>query len=664
MTLGPIPQHGLSGMVRVHGIELMLDPGSWVCGEGEQFAPQQAQGAVQYVDFNPHRQPWEIAGLDGGYGLKRVSDKPQGDAMRRKMYHEAHNISCRDGGLITLSDELQVSATALSGTPLWIGEFTPSSGSLSGSPQVVVVTDDGKIWTVNSDFTLSLQCVLPSAPRRNAIGEFSGNLIIGYGATRTAQYTTNLTTLADVINATPAAIYIWAFTSDRAAAYVAGGATTADGNDVVSSTTGINAYSIGANIITCGTSESFITALAPGGGLALLFIGKETELGEIDNSGVYRQLVPFDSKLSTNCRLLRWYLATTADEQRGPVVLFFSRERGLWSYQPQTDAAGTAKNMSPWAAQGIHPDNVRGIPTALQGTARWLYYTITNSDTGKYYLLAQDARTGAIHGSLADLETNECQAMTVSALLGGGPRLYLGYGDRLATIILPLDGDSPLDNPACRYVSEGYIDFSEIDYDFPDEMKILFSIRIIADDLSPAVRYVEVYTSEDGGAFTLIGSVANSPATVLIPNTPTVRRVGVRLKLYSDSRLETPRVRAAVLRGSINPDLYRSWTFSATTPAGSLSSQWDDLQNPYGSITTLWAARRAGTPIEFVDRWRQTWEARIVQMQEMEIIREPDRPPETLISLRLIEVAATLSGDARYDDGSGIYDEVTVGYGS
>lgn len=655
----PVPQTGRTGQVTLDGIDLQLVPGSWSVGEAERFSDKIAQGAISYADFNVYEQAWDVIDLSGGYGLKNVSDLPRSDPKRRFMYHEADGVDCRESGLIVLGPKLQISATVLTGTPIWIGEFTPSTGALAAIQQLVVVTSDGKVYTVNADFTLTLRITLPDVPTKSAIGTFNGKLVIGYSALRTAQYSTDLVALNNVTNSTPASVYAWAFTADQASAFLAGGPLATDWWRVTSSTNGGTSYSDSAADVKCGDPDKKITGLAPGGGVVNLFVGRETEVGEVDTAAAYRTLLPFDSRLSTNCRLFRWILASGGAEQRGPLMLYFSRERSLWSYQPQQETAGDAKNISPWSATGIRPDHIRGIPTALQGSARWTYYTVTNNLTGTYYLIAQDTRTGADHGSIVSLGTNQCQAMTISNLIGTSPRLYLGYGNAIATVILPLDGDAPVGNPAYEYAASGTLDLAEIDWDFPDEQKILFVIRLIAENLVPASRYIEVYASYDGAAYVLVDTVSNSPAEISFPAATSVRRVGIRLKLYTDSVLQSPQIKAIVPRGSINPKLYRVWEFQAKLPAGSQSDQSDDMQNPYQTVETLWSAREDGTPVTFVDRWSTSWGVRILALREQEGPREVDRTLNTVLTFKLLQVQRDYLGASVWDDPVFIWDEPT-----
>lgn len=656
--LGPVPQPYQVGRITLNGLSLMFVPGQYRVLAAERFGDKISTGAIQYKDFNVYESAWEATSWAAGYGLNRYSDLGDG-TPRRMMYTSADGVDAREDGIALLGPALQLSGTILPSTPIWIGEYTPN-GSIAGT-YVVVVTEDGHVYTVDSGFALTLRITLPASPQRGAIGVFNARLVFGYGASRTAQYTTDLVALTDVRDATPSNLYVWAFTADRAAAYVAGGPASTDWNKVVSSADGGDSYSAPANAVICGSSQSKITELAPGGGLVTVYVGKETELGAIDSTPNYRVLVPYDSRLSTNSRLLKWWLGSDGEENRGPLVLFFSRERALWSYQPSSETAGTARNMSPWSKPGIRPLEIRGLPTALQGTARWLYYTVSNG-AGSYWMLCQDSRTAAVH-SIVTLDENSCQAMSTSSLIGSGPRLYFGYGNRLATLILPLDGDSPLGNSEYPYVTEGTLDLPAIDFDFPDEQKILFSVRIIADNLLAAARSITVWASYDDADYVELGTVASSPGILEFPTSTSVRRVSLRLVLSTTDETQTPQLRAVVLRASINPKLYRIWEMQAYLNAGSLAGQGDDLQNPKTSIDSLWSAFDDGFPVSYQDRWNDFWTVRIIDMTEQESRREADRPPESIVTLRLLQVARVSSGETRYDAADAVYEDPAALYG-
>src|SRR5207244_13114822 len=118
-------------------------------------------------------------------------------------------------------------------------------------------------WT-DSGYTLAASAV------QGAVGVFGGQLIVGYGSSATAQATTSLDGVVALTNVTNGTnnLYVFAFTADRASMYIAGGTASTNSKLVQSGTTTVNF----ASPFTCGGADSAITALTPGGGIALVFV--------------------------------------------------------------------------------------------------------------------------------------------------------------------------------------------------------------------------------------------------------------------------------------------------------------------------------------------------------------------------------------------------------
>jgi hypothetical protein len=114
--------------------------------------------------------------------------------------------------------------------------------------------------------------------------------------------------------------------------------------------------------------------------------------------------------------------------------------------------------------------------------------------------------------------------------------------------------------------------------------------------------------------------------------------LGLRATLTTTDPTKTPQLRALVVRQSLNAKLYRLWVFQARSPAGA-QSLGDDTINPYTFQKALWALRTAGVPVIFVDRWGDRYQVRVLELGEQESYREPDRVPETVMGLKLLEVA-------------------------
>lgn len=360
---------------------------------------------------------------------------------------------------------------------------------------------------------------------------------------------------------------------------------------------------------------------------------------------------------------MRWALGSGGEEQRGALALVFPRDRSLWLYTPSGGGAGTAENISVWSKQGLRPPTIRGRTTSIQGTARWLYHCINNGTSGNSWLLKRDMLSGAVH-SQNDLGVNLGDAMGVTSLFGSNPLLMVGSGNNAVSLILPLDGESPLDDPNTRYQPSGILDMPDIDLGFPDEQKIPFTIRVVADNLTPAGQQIEVWASLDGEPLTQLGIVENTPGgTVSFPSTVSANRIQIRFILKTIDPALTPQLLGFSLRVSINAKLYRIWRFQAALPGVRHQDGSEDRRNPKSMIDALWELRILGVPVAFVDRWGDQWTVRILKVSEAEIVREIDRVAESRMELTLLEFARG-EGGTKWDDPIAIWDAPSSIWGS
>lgn len=666
VLIGPRPGVGQQSHVIINSVPLELLPDTYNVTEAPRFGDKISTGAIKYADFNPYESAQAVDSFIGGYGVRRYADLPRPidqDISEQQVYLEATNIDCGYGPAFLGPELTTESLTGIITPIVWLGEFTPNGGALVGLTKWVAVAGK-KIWYRETNGTWTdTTLVLNQNAVQNAVGTFNGNLILGYGAAGTAQYTNDLATLGNVTNTTPANLFVFAFTADRAATYIAGGTAATMTNNVLSSTNGITTYPLVASAIVCGSTEEPIVSLAPGGGIYQVIVGKTTELGMIDSVPNYHSLVPYDSRLSQNSRPLQWWLAGGGDAQRGPVQLVFRRDRAIWTYTPSNQTPGTAANISPWGQPGFRPPNIIGAPGAFQGTARWLYAAITNGTTSNTYILKHDALTGNWH-SLIDLGVNVCTAMGVTSLFGTNPLMFVGRGNGIARFTLPLDGDDPRDNSGCTFATSGVLTMPDMDLGFPDEQKIALSVIVVTDSVSAGAQTVSVEFRVDGGTWTTLGSVTSSPSQKLdFPSQTSGRRIGLRFTLGTNTNTLTPQLLGFSMRVSLNPLLYRIWSFTTYLPTGYYANMTEALQNPKTLIDDFWTTRKAGFPVAFQDRWQDTYTVRILELKEAEAKREPDATPETLMEFRLLEVAVG-AGSIVFDDALAIFDASGVRFGS
>jgi hypothetical protein len=242
--------------------------------------------------------------------------------------------------------------------------------------------------------------------------------------------------------------------------------------------------------------------------------------------------------------------------------------------------------------------------------------------------------------------------MAITHLFGGNPLLMFSYGPDIGQVTLPLDGDAEFDDAACRYAMQGYIDVPDIDLGFPDEDKIGFTVRVIADNVVSRNRYLRIEASIDGGAYIELGFITTSPSgEVRFPLGTTAKRIALRIWFYTDDITQSPKLWGFSLRVSLNTKVYRLFVFQTRLPSGSFATLADDLQNPYLQIIQAWRIRARGIPIPFQDPWNDQYQVRLLKFQQQQALREPDRTPEWVLDWTLLEFLAgeTSVGDFVYD---------------
>jgi len=642
----PNPAPGQPDQVQILGYPMLLTPGKYSVEEADRFGEKVSQGTLKYADFNPYESAMAVASLTGGAGLRRYSDAGDDPTQVATEYTESNNINCCFTPVVLSPEVTYEPLPGATGPAVWMGDLLVLEAA-AVVQRFLAIAPAGANTCVYQRSTTGPWSVLytvagANTPIGDACGVYAGNLLIGFGGVVPAVWFDINGNQAQVTQAASeplpggggngvAPLYVWAYTSDHAANYIAGGPHNVDYFRIMSSTNLGTSYAAPVS-----TGDSQITSLAPGGGLVLVYVGKVDELGEISTDAVYHALVPFDSHLMSNCKPMQWLLASGSDKSRGSTVLVFPRERALWEYAPSDQFSGTATNISPWAINYRRPPNARGLPTAIVGTSRWLYYAVQNG-AGDTWIYRNDQTTGAPHTYLF-LGNVDVRSMAVTHLFPGNPLLLFSADETVGQVVLPLDGDMELDDPNCRYCPQGYVDIPDIDLGFPDEDKIGFSVRVVSDNLVAGNRYHDIQYSQDGGPWSDMGNIIASPSgEVEFPLGTKAKRIKLRIWFFTNDSSQTPELWGFSLRVSLNTKVYRLFVFQTKVPAGSYTTLADDLTNPYLLIRDAWNARQAGTPVLYDDPWNDEFYVRIIKLQQQQALREPDKVAEWVMDWTLLE---------------------------
>lgn len=656
-TTQELPNENRQGHVVINNVPLVInrEAGSYEVIPAARFGPKYTIGSAKFTDFNDYESAQNIDQVLYGFGLRRYSDLPdQEQPLAIASFKESTNIDSRFGGIFLAPLQTAETLPSVAAPIVWMGQFTPSAGALSGLKQWVAVAGAKVYYRAANGTWTDSGIALGANAIQGAVGVFGGNLIFGMGAGALALYTTDLVNTANVTNATPANIYIFKFTSDHAAAYIVGGATTTTTNQVTSSTTGINAYSLTPT--STGHTGAPVTAIMPGGGIALLYVATETEFALIDSNNIYRSLIPFDRQNATNGLGAKWWLAVGGDEQRGPVAMAVPIDQDLWQYSPSIYTAGQAQNLSPWAKLGFRPPNIRGRTTAIQGTTSFLYYVISTAAPHSY-VLARSAQSGYT-SPLLDLGTNSsaCIAME-SGIFSGNPLMFAGKANNLVSWKLPTNGQCPLDDSTCTFAASGTIDFPDMDLNFPDEDKLGLYVRMTCDQITAGTTAVQVWVAKDGGSYVQLGTVTTSPLQdIRFPTNFAYKRVSLRLVLTTTDSTTTPVVLGISVRMRLNPRPYRIWHIKAHVPQGTQANEAGDTQNWATQVEQWWTDLAAATPEPFIDIWGNPWTVALMKFGEVHTPTDLHHPPEADLDFWLLEVAAAM--------GNAVYGNALMTYGA
>ena len=395
----------------------------------------------------------------------------------------------------------------------------------------------------------------------------------------------------------------------------------------------------------------------------LLYIGKGNGLYTLDYRGYGMAATPELSTAisSLNCRNMRAWGGS----------MWVPHVRGLLQYRSMGANGFAVVPATPGAWVGSE-NPVKGRVTALAGDNRWLYAAIL-SPTGNTYIMAgriawEGERPPITWHPLVDLGRNECHAMHLSSL-HSSPRLYFGMGSDAGYIVLPRNGENPLQDSACRYSKSGSIYYPAHDGFAPATTKLWKSIEVLGEGLTLG-RYADVYYRMDRGRWVYAGKATRSPRDIIplepagIPGISIETRVDLQLS-ESSRPLE---LRGVVLRTAERPRTVK--VIRALVPCADNLSRRDGTRERRSGAQIMqeWEEyAQLGRAVQLTDTLGITrWVLVLAPIREVEVLGLGNEPPERLaqVSMAVFETEHRPGAEANvavFDESE--YDQGDV-YGS
>ena len=473
------------GQVELDGDPLMLKPGSeYHVKSASTFAPKSSQGDPSYGDLEPYDSPSAQANWAAGYGYLRASHTVSSDGWSGSYwagYLEGLNVDASLPGRVILSPPMTFETL-----PFLDNSMTPARCVELGGTLLCAA---GTALYVRNDTTAAWRALNATPFPNNATDAavLGGTVFVALGDAQNMQYTSGPFggTVFPTFGTTLPATYL---TTDKVGLYRSFGI-----NQVQGSTSGIG-WAI-EPVLTVGDSSAPITSLAPGGGLVLLWAGKQDGLWGIPSGagGTATKYLPFERRYARNARPLMWH---------GPLVLV-PNGRGLWTFQASSQTSGEASNITP-ARDSQQLGRVRGDIRALGDSARYVYAALVDTTfvPPQCYIDKMDTRNGHWHTWLYPGQGN-CETMFSRATDTnlGPPSLWFGFGNHLGHVGLPMTGDDPLSDPNSLYTTSTTnveLISSSFDFNLPDAEKALLWVVLGAERLQGAIKFVNIDYQLDG----------------------------------------------------------------------------------------------------------------------------------------------------------------------
>lgn len=364
----------------------------------------------------------------------------------------------------------------------------------------------------------------------------------------------------------------------------------------------------------------------------LLYVGKEDGLYALPADGMAVCLSPElkDVPNAWNCHNMASWQGR----------LWVPHVRGLLQYQ-NLGANGHAVVPATPGAWTTDDNPIRGRVTALVGDNRWLYAAVKNPDGNSYLLAGRMAFEGEggplVWHPLADLGAVECRALHLSGLFTN-PRLYYGQGYNVGYIILPRNGEDPVQDANCRYEMTGSLYYSAHNWFAPTTPKVWKSIEIGADGLAIA-RYLDVYYRIDGDVWKLAGRADRSPRDVIaLPEGVTGTRIEVRLDHTLPSDSIPFRLTSVVVKGAERPRTMK--VISATVRCADHVPTYAGTDRRTGAqiLLDLEEYATSASAVTLVDPLGIERQVLVLPpIAEREEAQYGDEPPEMLATIQMAE---------------------------
>lgn len=300
-----------------------------------------------------------------------------------------------------------------------------------------------------------------------------------------------------------------------------------------------------------------------------IWIFKQASIWKLDQSADVPELVTAFPELKSSYNGKAACVHSTTD-----AYLIFSLGRDMIRY-----FGGTFEDMG--LNEGLIPANRRGYPVAAIAITGGQLLVAIDGGTDNYSSVVCYSGGGWHTVYTAPRVGERIRSIYLQGIPGKPSRLWISQG---ADIVVMPWLDNPYDDPDYTYTWEGAFETAWIYANYQDIIKLYKSFKVFAENLSASHRFINVDWKKDSDtSWTAISSDFDTEPVEEVDLTSNTkgRRIKFRIKLYTDDRTETPRLRswAAEMTAFLNSKF--TYSFMAMIADQTVARDMNDEEDNY-----------------------------------------------------------------------------------
>lgn len=469
----------------------------------------------------------------GGFG--------QGNFRDPDRYSDGQSIDTTLQGKFILGPEIQTTTASGGGN---LGEAVVDFCYFGSALYCATTT---KVWKWNTGTSVWDNQETFAGETISQLHSFGGYLFVALGSSTAYEYSSDGSSFTTATMTDCYADYFLTSTAGSGSTQILWKVKTP--NELASHSTGLNGTDW-SSVYYVGDTGANITRI-----MLLndnLLVGREDNLYHLDSEGVTHPLMPelINAQSSVNFKhVCNWQAS-----------LYFS----VGSRVGEITSYNSIDLMGPLA--GIEELEMTGECCGLSSDRDWIYCFIDDGTNTTCYKGREIREGGELKWQWCPwiaLSTNACDAAYVCQLSGENTKLWFGYGNNAAYVIL---SDNPLADSNYKFAAQGHLITGWYDANFRTWDKLVQSIVMEnRGSMSANIKVTPYLEADEAGSYTQIGSAAYTaaaaPTKKYLTANVSYNKIRYKIQLDTNDDTKTPIVKLFSANGQLRPEKVKLYDF-------------------------------------------------------------------------------------------------------